>query len=81
MFDDPGRGTLAWTPRQYSAPWLLACLLFWPVHPKVLKPDRCWIRMLLSEWQLTLRGRIDITGAVGTGGIENGRIISIPDGE
>jgi hypothetical protein len=63
--------------------WLSLCLFFWPVHPDVLKPNRIGIRMrsLLSKLNLRLSRRIGISGAAGTRGIENGRIISIPDGE
>ena len=63
--------------------WLSLCLFFWPVHPDVLKPNRIGIRMrsLLSKLNLRLSRRIGISRAAGTRGIENGRIISIPDGE
>jgi hypothetical protein len=61
----------------------LAGLLFWPVRPEVLKPDRCRIRMrlLLRKRQLRSSGRIGITGAVYIRSNEDGRIISILDGE
>jgi hypothetical protein len=61
----------------------LAGLLFWPVRPEVLKPDRCRIRLRLLPCKRQLRssGRIGITGAVYTRSTEDGRIISILDGE
>jgi hypothetical protein len=37
--------------------------------------------LLPSKRQLRLSRRIGITGAIGTGGIEDERTISIPDGE